>query len=103
MSTLLPLLFAIAALLLVWRLFTSLFQTEQPAEPTDEVEDPLEPVPAPRNTGLKVKPGRWLLRSRTMTNRKIASLHGRYSNEFFSVPLCLRGEIIISRDHFSRN
>jgi len=41
-----PLLFALAALFLLWRLFISLFQTEQPGEPIDSVEDP--PVPAPR-------------------------------------------------------
>jgi len=57
MSTLLPLLLAIAALLLLWQLVTSLFQTALPGEPAGSVEDPLEPVPAPRRRGPPGKAG----------------------------------------------
>ena len=55
MSVLLPLLFAFAALGLLWRLLHSFFRPSQPSpsQPTESVDDPFAPVPATRKGGPK--------------------------------------------------
>ena len=55
MSVLLPLLLALAALVLLWRLVRSLFRPSQPSpsQPTESVDDPFAPVPATRKRGPK--------------------------------------------------
>lgn len=59
MSTLLPVLIALAALWLVWRFVASLFRPGRPAEAVDAepVDGPFAPVPAPRRNFPKGKPG----------------------------------------------
>jgi len=59
MSTLLPILIALAALWFVWRFVASLFRPGQPAEPieAEPVDDPFAPVPAPRKNSPKGKSG----------------------------------------------
>lgn len=55
MSVLLPLLLALAALVLLWGLVRSLIGPSQPSpsQPAEPVDDPFAPVPATRKHGPK--------------------------------------------------